>query len=194
MNSLTFEFLKEKKNRSYSNGNLAEPTIFYTLLNGNEYNIRVEFVFNLNATIFINDEKFYCGPPADKISFGEINILNKEKKKIGFIDFWGWTFKKKRIVLRNQDSLITEEWILEEVNNVFSREYWRNRTNETILMDGMKSIKLAFEATQTKSKKGSIDEKKEQLRISFSEKVDNIFFMCGLIIYMYELKEFDALN
>lgn len=177
MEILDFDFVRDAK--PFSIFNLSKPNITYSLINPSGQNLKIEFAADINCTIIDNNEKvFYCGPPKRKISFGEIIISDRNLKKIGWIDYWGWTFKRKKIII--DDASRHEEWILKK-RSVFSREFWSSNSDKIIIENGERAISL-----ERTGNNGGI------LRINFTHNFnDDFLLMCGLIIYMYELRESD---
>jgi hypothetical protein len=179
MEILTYDFIREA--RDFSILNIQQPNIIYSLVNPIGQNLKIEFIADINCSIIKDNEViFFCGPPKKKMSSGEINITDRNSMKIGYVDYWGMTFKKKRIII--DYSKIHEEWILKKDSFSF-RNFWKSNLNNTVLVNGKDLISLIAENTNMKSKK-------IQIRIP-SNINDDFSLMCGLIIYMHELREFE---
>ena len=179
MGQIKLEFIRERK--SYPNFNIDKPNTIYNLKSSNELQFRIEFIHSVNAKIIENDKTYYCGPPAKKVSFGKINIIDNEKNKIGNINFWGWTFKKKKITLQSERGEIF--WT---INN---RNY-----NEVELINNEIVLTLIKEKSNTVWKNILNDQQKDNFSITFSERIKEEKLMCGLAIYVYELIEFNRKN
>lgn len=188
-----YNFKRETK--SYPNFNFDKPTIIYELLNSQEHKLKIEFIFSINSTITIDEKKYTCGPPAKMISFGEINILNCEEKQIGYLDYYGSAFKSKKVVLLPSElNTTTEEWEIDTNNNILKKKFWKKSIVNFELKNGQQTISFSKEKRKLNLKNFLNDSKVENIRVGFSESLNNELLLSGLIIYIAELLEFDSRN
>lgn len=188
----TFEF--SRQTRSYPGFNFDKPTIIYQLLNQNDENLRIEFVFSIKAKIIINSKTYYVGPPEKGITFGKINILNENKELRGIIDYYGWIIQTKKLILFGHDNNLNEEWTIDENINIFKRKYWNNTSSDIEIESNEKVFKLKKEKNFNKSKSILDDDVKCIVKTTSSQPFNETYFMCGLIIYLLELKELEMCN
>jgi hypothetical protein len=185
----------KRETKTYPNFNINKPTIIYELLNNFENKLRIEFILSVNATMIIDDRKYTFGPPKKMISSGEINILNFEEERIGYVDYYGWTFKSKKIVLLpiEQNARI-EEWTINTKSNILKKEFWNKSNVDLELKNGQQTISYSKEKRKVNWKNFINDSKVENITVEFPQSLNNEFLLSGLIIYIAELIEFDRRN
>ncbi len=183
-----FDFIRTTK--TLSGSNFGIPTVIYELQNRQDQKLIIELKFLVNATITINDKTFTIGPPTNKVSFGQINILNDKQNEIGYVDYYGWTFKSKKVVLLPSELVArTEEWTIDNKLNIFSKKFWTNSELNFEIANGQKKISFLKLRQRRSWKKVLEDTKNELVKITTTGEIDAELFLIAVVIYLAELIE-----
>jgi hypothetical protein len=186
MNKLKYVFKIDTKSY-YPYSEPDKPTIIYTLLNSNKKVVIGLNKFN-NCILEIDSKKYFIGPPANKISFGEINILNNEKINIGDIDYYGSKFKRKKVHLFNELTNSNEEWIIDNEENLFKR-LLSNNLEVTTLTNGNKIVSIEDENDYRNWKEKIFEDAKLNIVINSNQNFENIFVIVGILTFLHILKK-----